>query len=454
MASLLGSWVVSNGGRPAGAIGNASYVPYMTQDVTAFGDAGSYGSTGVGTGRGSVDWLAAPIVGMAANPTGRGYWEVGADGGVFTYGDAPFLGSLGGTTLSHPVVGMAPTPSGLGYWLVAADGLVTAFGDARLATPGSVARGSQPIVGMAATPSGLGYWLVAPDGEVFPYGDAIYAGSLAAVHLNQPVVGMAATPSGKGYWLVAADGGVFTFGDALFAGSLGGVRMNQPVVGMAATRSGKGYWLAAADGGVFTFGDARFYQSLPTIPHTSQHIVGMAATPDGGGYWLVSSGFCGAQTSTAPVAVSGATAPPLGQVAGVIGYPGCRDEATGAFRYQLLFRFDPPSPAAISFDVRYVSTPTPGPSGMPVVVPGHAFLEITLHGVTTSTVDDFGTNILSGGPPFPTSVQKTEDFEGVVRWVVSFDQALPFSASQIFVAAPDLWGLLTPNTNALLVDVG
>jgi hypothetical protein len=36
---------------------------------------------------GGGDQLNAPIVGIAASPTGRGYWLVGADGGVFAYGE-------------------------------------------------------------------------------------------------------------------------------------------------------------------------------------------------------------------------------------------------------------------------------------------------------------------------------------------------------------------------------
>ena len=36
-----------------------------------------------------------PIVGMAATPTGRGYWLVASDGGIFTFGDASFHGSTG-----------------------------------------------------------------------------------------------------------------------------------------------------------------------------------------------------------------------------------------------------------------------------------------------------------------------------------------------------------------------
>jgi hypothetical protein len=31
---------------------------------------------------------------MAATPSGKGYWLVAADGGIFCFGDAPFHGSL------------------------------------------------------------------------------------------------------------------------------------------------------------------------------------------------------------------------------------------------------------------------------------------------------------------------------------------------------------------------
>lgn len=123
--------------------------------------------------------LAAPVSGMAEHPSGRGYWQVAEDGGVFTYGEAGFWGSV----------------PGLGV---------------RLATP---------IVGMAATPSGGGYWLVGADGGIFTFGDAHFFGSLGGKPLNLPIVGIAAHPSGGGYWLSAEDGGLFAFGAAPFLGS-------------------------------------------------------------------------------------------------------------------------------------------------------------------------------------------------------------------------------------------
>ena len=59
---------------------------------------------------------------MTPPPTGHGLWLVAKDGGVFAFGQAGFLGSMGGQPLNKPVVGMASTPSGLGYWSVASDG--------------------------------------------------------------------------------------------------------------------------------------------------------------------------------------------------------------------------------------------------------------------------------------------------------------------------------------------
>ena len=53
--------------------------------------------------------LNSPIVGMAAHPSGQGYWFVAADGGIFTFGDAKFHGSMGGKPLNKPIVAMAAT---------------------------------------------------------------------------------------------------------------------------------------------------------------------------------------------------------------------------------------------------------------------------------------------------------------------------------------------------------
>ncbi len=201
----------------------------------------------------------SPWWGWACDAAG-GYYLVASDGGIFSFGGAPFLGSMGGQHLNQPMVGMAVTPSGDGYWTVASDGGIFSFGDAQFFGSMGGQHLNQPIVGMAATPTGRGYWCVASDGGIFSFGDAQFFGSMGGQHLNQPIVGMAATPTGRGYWCVASDGGIFSFGDAQFFGSMGGQHLNQPIVGMAAPRASQGYWLVARDGGIFTFNTA-FYGS-------------------------------------------------------------------------------------------------------------------------------------------------------------------------------------------------
>ncbi|HVM10398.1 MAG TPA: S8 family serine peptidase [Acidimicrobiales bacterium] len=234
--------------------------------IFSFGDAPFLGSTG------NIR-LNSPIVAMARTVTGRGYWLVAADGGIFNFGDAPFLGSAGNIPLKAPIVGMAPTATGQGYFLVARDGGIFAYGDARFAGSTGSLRLNSPIVGMTATRTGRGYWLVASDGGIFSFGDAQFYGSTGDIRLNSPIVGISRTPSGAGYWMVATDGGIFAFGDAAFHGSTGNIRLNQPIIGMQPTCFGTGYWLIARDGGVFAFGAAPFLGSTGNI-RLNQPIVG------------------------------------------------------------------------------------------------------------------------------------------------------------------------------------
>ena len=217
-----------------------------------------------------------------------GYWLVGSDGGVFTFGGVGFYGSLGSAHLNKPIVGMAPSHDRLGYWLAGGDGGVFTFGDATFYGSEGAAHLNKPVVAIAATADGGGYYLVAADGGVFTFGDAVYYGSTAAIHLNAPIVGIVPTATGHGYWLVAADGGVFTFGDATFNGSMGGSHLNAPIVGAALSAGGHGYYLVASDGGVFTFGDAVFYGSSGGA-YLNRPAVGMAVTTTGMGYRLFSS---------------------------------------------------------------------------------------------------------------------------------------------------------------------
>ena len=223
---------------------------------------------------------------VTSTSTGKGYWQVASDGGVFSYGDAPFHGSLPGLHVKVTnIIGMARTADDGGYWLVGSDGGVFSFGNAPFygSMGGKPLNG--PVVGMAVTPTGKGYWLAASDGGVFAFGDAAFYGSMGGKPLNKPVTAIGNTASGHGYWLVAGDGGVFAFGDAAFHGSMGGKPLNAPVVDMDVTPDGGGYWMTAEDGGVFAFGNARFFGSMAGHP-LNGHITGMSVTPTAAGYWL------------------------------------------------------------------------------------------------------------------------------------------------------------------------
>jgi len=241
----------------------------------------------------------APVVGMAATPTGRGFWRAASDGGVLTAGDAQFYGSAVGIRHAR-IVAIVATPTGHGYWLVDRRGAVFSYGDARFRGSTGAISLHEPIVGMAATASGNGYWLVAADGGIFAF-NAPFHGSTGAIRLNQPIVGMAAAPGG-GYWLVASDGGVFAFG-AAFYGSTGAIRLNRPIVGMATAIGGRGYTMVAADGGLFRFGaNSPFFGSAagacPGAP-----AVAVATSPGAIGYWIA---FADART----YAFSPSTHPP------------------------------------------------------------------------------------------------------------------------------------------------
>jgi len=267
LAELTGTPVAVSTAPPPGASGY--WTVASDGGIFSYGEAHFYGSMGGKP-------LNKPIVGMAATSTGKGYWEVASDGGIFTFGSASFHGSMGGKPLNAPIVGMATDSATGGYWEVASDGGIFSFDAPFYGSMGGKPL-NKPIVGMAATSTGKGYWLVASDGGIFSFGSAAFYGSMGGTPLNKPVVAMSATSTGHGYWEVASDGGIFTFGSAKFSGSMGGTALNKPMVAMASTPATGGYWTVASDGGIFSFGGAQFYGSMGGKP-LNKPMVGMASS--------------------------------------------------------------------------------------------------------------------------------------------------------------------------------
>ena len=140
--------------------GNGYWFVAWDGGVFGFGDARFYGSTGNRR-------LNAPVDGMAATPTrqgllarrvrrrhlrlrrrallrldgqhppcarrssawrrspsGKGYWLVASDGGVFGFGDAHFLGSAASTPRRRRSSESSRRAHGQGYWIELADGVV------------------------------------------------------------------------------------------------------------------------------------------------------------------------------------------------------------------------------------------------------------------------------------------------------------------------------------------
>jgi hypothetical protein len=96
--------------------------------------------------------LNQPVVAMVATADGHGYLLVGRDGGVFTFGDAPFLGSLPARGVSDTVVAAQPTADAAGYLMVGVRGAAYSFGDAPWygGMPQVVPGYQGPIVGLGA----------------------------------------------------------------------------------------------------------------------------------------------------------------------------------------------------------------------------------------------------------------------------------------------------------------
>ena len=230
-------------------------------------------------------------------PPAHGYWLVGSDGGIFSFGSAQFYGSTGNLHLQRPVVGIVPTADRGGYWLDASDGGVFSYGDTQFygSIPGlglHPAGSGLPnslnasIVGMVSSHDQRGYFMVASDGGVFAFGDAHFAGSCPGIGgCSGAAVAVMPDASGNGYWLITATGSIYAFGDAPYLGAPGA--QSSPITSAVATPSGHGYWILDGDGQVFAYGNAAQMGNVAagaTGGHNPASTI--FTTSDGGGYWV------------------------------------------------------------------------------------------------------------------------------------------------------------------------
>jgi hypothetical protein len=312
--------VSSSGGTPSGTVsftsgsaalctgalvngtGSCSATSAPLGDDTITGTFTGNSSFASSSGAASLDVVAtsAPPPPTPPPPTPHGYWLVGSDGGIFTFGSAQFYGSTGALRLQRPVVGITLAADRGGYWLVASDGGAFAFGDAGffnsipglgIAPAGSSGSGRKlnaPIVGMVPSSDGGGYFMVGADGGVFAFGDAKFEGSCPSIGgCSGAAVTVMPDASGNGYWLVTVTGHVYTFGDAVSYGSPG--PQSVPVTSAVRTPDGRGYWILFANGAVDTFGDATNLGAPVNQTGGLNPATAIFATSNGGGYWVSSA---------------------------------------------------------------------------------------------------------------------------------------------------------------------
>ena len=196
----------------------------------------------------------------------RGYWLVGSDGGIFSFGSGPVLRVDGEpapaeTRRRHRADG---EPRRLlarrlrrgrlqlrGHPVLRVD--TRARAASRRVGPARTAS-TRPLWAWCRRHDDNGYFMVASDGGVFAFGDAHFAGSCPGIGgCSGAAVAVMPDASGNGYWLVTATGNIYTFGDAPYFGAPG---PRATVTSAVATPDGLGYWVLLADGQVFPYGDA------------------------------------------------------------------------------------------------------------------------------------------------------------------------------------------------------
>lgn len=246
---------------------------YLLDESGALYTLGGYGSWF----KDNAPYLGAPNQGNVINypthravqveifrPTRFGYWILASNGGVFTYGDAPFFGSAAGLMCgSCTAVAMASTPTGLGYWILDSNGGLYSFGDAIFHGNGFGLIGAGDARGLAAPPTGTGYWMVNGPGSIFSFGFVNYHGG-GIPGGSQPAKTLQSSVGGSGYWILGSNGGVYAFGDAPALGSA-------PVASVNLSRhpTFNGYTVIASGGAIYNFNTYNYGRGTTSTPYTA-----------------------------------------------------------------------------------------------------------------------------------------------------------------------------------------
>ena len=251
--------------------------------VDNFGESRKYPADGATS-------LGEPAVGIRHSVSAKGYYVLGLEGNILTFGDATHLGDPktdDGFVYREDVDGaidMAITPSGNGYWVVTSRSGVYAYGDA--ATYTLPARSGSSYWGsIESHPTTMGYWLMDTNGKVHAFGACVDYGDWSETTLNsnpasdrwtEDVNNIRSNTAGDGYWIMSNTGRVQAFGAAQDWGQIETpIPVNELNFLNCYTRilpgdDGLGYLLVKGDGNIYPRGTVDFYGG--PIPGTQGQI--------------------------------------------------------------------------------------------------------------------------------------------------------------------------------------
>ncbi len=301
---VRGYWVVDDDGWVYGFGDAADY------------DSSTYGQVPLGYSAGIGGANNYHIIGLAAHPSGRGYWALDNAGSVWAYGEATDYGEY--VCGLHPyndgvmAMDITPTYTGNGYWVAYSDGTIRGFGDA---TP-SYTMLPDTVLTNYMMNHGPQHLYLYPAAN--PIGFAIGYRAPSAYGYMRKCTGIVGHPTKMGFWATDGCGQVFPIGDVGFYGELQYRTYNAGAsntfslnptewpTSIETTQSGNGYWLLFPSGHIAAFGDAInqgtsfIYEGNSQIdiqiPTANQDwsffraiAWGLVHDPDGSGFWVLTA---------------------------------------------------------------------------------------------------------------------------------------------------------------------
>jgi hypothetical protein len=254
---------------------NLNSVGYIT--VSTLGQIDAFGDCRVLKKTGGNNFTNANKTWIALTNAADGYWVMGGDGTVTAFGAAEYFGSphddgIGKTGGQASGTGswwqaICPTPDNDGYWCVGADGRIRSYGAATTYTDlGLTVDEDMYVAGAYPCPVGAhGLFIaIAGTGEVIVKGSATWYGDWDETSLTFPhrLASVIPTMDSDGYWLVTTSGRVDAKGAAVDYGQITNPVLDDNALmvdQLLPIPSEDGYLIVRLGGAILPFGNAQYF---------------------------------------------------------------------------------------------------------------------------------------------------------------------------------------------------